>query len=346
MKFFKDTIFFLILNFVGTQLVYGTGRAYLNIVGSSTVYPFSASVAEYFSNSTNFPSPIIESTGTGGGFKLFCEGVGVNYPDINNASRPIKESEKALCRKNGINSIIEVKIGYDGIVLANTKKSALMNLSPRHIYLALAREIPDGKGNLVANYHKTWNSVDSSLPNKKIVVFGPPPTSGTRDAFVELALEAGCKTFDSIKALKKKDKKAYKAVCHSIREDGVYIEAGENDNVIIHRLEIEPSAFGILGFSFLDQNMNRIQGSLINGVSPEFSAIASGDYPVSRSLFFYVKGEHLKHIPGFKRYLTEFLSEKALGDEGYLSDKGLIPLSSEERKKQSQSIQKKLSLIK
>lgn len=311
------------------------GRDYINIVGSSTVYPFATVVAEQFGKTTSFKTPKIESTGSGGGFKLFCAGVGVKHPDITNASRAIKDSEKKKCKGNGVTEIVEVKISYDGIVLANSKKASAFKVSRKDIFLALAKEIPDPAGGekLIPNTHKTWKDVNPSLPANKIEVLGPPPTSGTRDAFVELAMEAGAKKFDWIKALKKKDKNRYKSICHTVREDGAYVEAGENDNLIVQKLQANPNALGIFGFSFLDQNTDVIQGSFVDGIQPTFDAIADGTYPVSRPLFFYVKKAHVDMIPGIKEYLKEFTSEKAWGLDGYLSEKGLIPMPDDERKK-------------
>jgi len=308
-------------------------RDQIRIVGSSTVYPFATVVAEQFGKTTKFKTPVIESTGSGGGFKLFCSGVGTEHPDITNASRAIKKSEIKRCAKNGVTDITEVKVGYDGIVIANSKSAPLTKLSKKNIFLALAKDVPNGKGGLMANPYKKWSDIDTSLPNQKIEVLGPPPTSGTRDAFVELAMEGGCKKYDFIKAMKKKDKKKYKAICHSIREDGAYIEAGENDVLIVRKLEANPKAFGIFGFSFLDQNADKIQGSLVDGNAPTFENIASGQYGVSRPLFFYVKNAHVGTIPGIKEYLAEFTSEKSWGDDGYLADKGLIPMPEAERKK-------------
>ncbi|MCG6893758.1 MAG: PstS family phosphate ABC transporter substrate-binding protein [Desulfobacteraceae bacterium] len=341
---FKKTI--LLAAALGLIFALGAGNAqaardYISIVGSSTVYPFATVVAEQFGKTTSYKTPKIESTGSGGGLKLFCAGVGVEHPDITNASRAIKSSEKEMCVKNGVKEIVEVKIGYDGIVMANSKKSAPLKLTRRDIFLALAKEVPDPKGGekLVANPYKTWKDVNPSLPNVKIEVLGPPPTSGTRDAFAELAMEAGAKTFDWIKAMKKTDKKAYKAVCHTVREDGAYIEAGENDNLIVQKLEANPDAFGIFGFSFLDQNTDKIQGSYIEGVQPTFDGIAAGDYPVSRPLFFYVKKAHVDVIPGMKEYLKEFTSEKAWGPDGYLSEKGMIPMPDAERKQYHNAVE-------
>ena len=311
----------------------GAARDYISIVGSSTVYPFATVVAEQFGKSTSFKTPKIESTGSGGGLKLFCTGVGVEHPDITNASRRIKQSEYERCVSNGVKEIVEVKIGYDGIVMANSKKTAPLKLTRKDIFLALAKDVPDPNGSekLIPNPYKTWKDVNPALPDKTIEVLGPPPTSGTRDAFVELAMEGGAKKFAWIKALKKKDKNQYKAIAHTIREDGAYIEAGENDNLIVQKLEANPNSVGIFGFSFLDQNTDKIQGSFVDGVQPEFDAIADGKYPVSRPLYFYVKKAHAGMIPGIKEYLAEFTSEKASGDDGYLIDKGLIPMPEEER---------------
>lgn len=308
-------------------------RDQIRIVGSSTVYPFSTTVAEQFGKSGNFKTPIVESTGSGGGMKLFCAGVGVKHPDITNASRRIKASEVKKCNDNGVTAITEVKIGYDGIVMANSKASPVMKITRRQIFLALAKDVPGKDGKLIPNPNQKWSDVDPSLPNVKIEVLGPPPTSGTRDAFAELALEGGCKTFAEIKTVKDKDKKRYKAICHSVREDGAYVEAGENDVLIIRKLEANPNAFGVFGFSFLDQNTDKIQGSHIEGKQPTFEKIAEGSYPVSRPLFFYVKNAHVGAVPGIKQFLSEFTSDKAWGDEGYLVDKGLIPMPKGEREK-------------
>ena len=309
-------------------------RDHIVIVGSSTVYPFATVVAERFGKGTKFKTPKVESTGSGGGLKLFCAGVGVDHPDITNASRKIKSSEIEKCAGNGVNEIVEVKIGYDGIAIASSRKAPAMQMTLTDVYLALARDVPDPKnpGKLIANPYKTWKDVNSALPANKIEVLGPPPTSGTRDAFVELAMEGGCKTFDWIKDMKKQDKSKYKSMCHTIREDGAYVEAGENDNLIVQKLDANPRALGIFGFSFLDQNSDKVQGSIIGGVPPEFDSIADGSYPISRSLYFYVKKAHVGSIPGMKEYLAEFTSEKAWGPDGYLSDKGLIPMPDAERK--------------
>jgi len=305
-------------------------RDQISIVGSSTVFPFSTTVAERFGKNTEFKTPVVESTGSGGGLKLFCSGIGERTPDITNASRRIKASEVELCAKNGVADIVEVKIGFDGIVLANSRAGGVMEITRKDIFLALAKDVPDGEGKTKPNPYKTWADVNAKLPATKIEVLGPPPTSGTRDAFVELAMEGGCKKFDWVKALKKSDKSAYKTLCHTIREDGAFVEAGENDNLIVQKLEVNPNAFGIFGYSFLDQNSDKMQGSLIGGVEPTFENIADGAYPISRSLFFYVKKAHIGVVPGIEAYLSEFISEDAAGEDGYLADKGLIPMGEEE----------------
>ena len=305
-------------------------RDQIRIVGSSTVFPFSTAVAEQFGKTTDFKTPVVESTGSGGGMKLFCAGVGTEHPDITNASRRIKASEFETCGKNGI-TVVEVKIGFDGIVLANDKSGPDITLTKQQVFQALAKEVPlDGK--LVPNPYTKWSDIDASLPDAKIEVLGPPPTSGTRDAFVELAMEGGARTFEMLKAMRKEDKKAFKAVAHAMREDGAFIEAGENDNLIVQKLQANPAAIGIFGFSFLDQNADVIKGANVDGADPTFENIAGGDYGVSRSLFFYVKKEHVGVVPGVSDFVGEFTSDKAWGDEGYLVDKGLIPLPEGDRK--------------
>ena len=306
-------------------------RDQINIVGSSTVFPFSTTVAERFGKSTDFNTPIVESTGSGGGLKLFCSGAGIDTPDITNASRRIKSSEVELCAENGVKDIVEVKIGFDGIVLANAVGNTPVELSLQDIFLALAKDVPNGEGELQPNPYTMWNEINPALPAVKIEVLGPPPTSGTRDAFAELALEGGCKTFDWIKSMKSEDKKAYKSLCHTVREDGAYIEAGENDNLIVQKLEANPDAFGVFGYSFLEQNSDKVQGSIVDGIPPEFELIADGDYPIARSLYFYVKKDHVGVVPGIEEFLAEFTSDDAWGEDGYLADKGLIPLSDDER---------------
>jgi len=304
----------------------------IQVVGSSTVYPFSTVVAERYGRSSGKLTPTIESTGSGGGMKLFCSGVGINHPDITNSSRRMKKSEFDTCMKNGVEEIIEVQIGYDGIVIANALKAANLNISRKDLFLALAEMVPTEKeGELIENPYTSWKEVNSDLPDLEIEVLGPPPTSGTRDAFAELGLEGGCKTFDWIAKLKKSDKNEYKRICHTIREDGHYIEAGENDNLIVQKLNANPDALGIFGFSFLDQNADKVKGSKIETIDPTFDSIADKSYSISRPLYFYVKKAHIGVVPGIEGFLREFTSERAWGEDGYLADKGMIPLPEEER---------------
>ena len=324
-------ILFTVASIVATSSA--MARDSIEVVGSSTVYPFSTVVAERYGRASGKATPKIESTGSGGGMKLFCSGVGTNYPDITNSSRRMKASEFKLCQSNGVKEVIEVHIGYDGIVIANSVKVAPMKLTRKDIFLALAAEVPGEKeGELIDNPYTTWNQVNAALPNTVIEVLGPPPTSGTRDAFAELAMEGGCKKIAWIAALKKTDKSAYKAICHTVREDGRYIEAGENDNLIVQKLEANPAALGVFGFSFLDQNADKVQGSQIESVEPAFESIADKSYPISRPLYFYVKKAHVGVVPGIQGFLNEFTSEKAWGEEGYLAEKGMIPLPDAERK--------------
>jgi phosphate transport system substrate-binding protein len=314
------------------------GRDYISVVGSSTVYPFSTVVAEQFGRAGKFKTPKVESTGTGGGIKLFCGGVGVQFPDVANASRAMKKTEFETCQKNGVKDIVEVKIGYDGIVVAQSKKAkAKLELTRKELYLALAKRVPDPAkpdgDALVENPYKMWSEINPKLPKSKIEVLGPPPTSGTRDAFAELALEGGCAQIPWIKAKKESDDAWFKNVCMTVREDGAYVEAGENDNLIVQKLEANPTAAGVFGYSFLETNSDKLRAAPIDGVAPSYEDISSGKYPVSRPLFFYVKKAHAGVIPGIEAYVAEYTSEKAFGSEGYLADKGLIPLPDTERKK-------------
>ncbi|MEQ8444177.1 MAG: substrate-binding domain-containing protein [Alphaproteobacteria bacterium] len=306
-------------------------RDQINIVGSSTVFPFSTAVAETFGRTTSFPTPVVESTGSGGGLRLFCAGVGVEHPDITNASRRIKSSEVETCAENGVTDIVEIKVGYDGIVLGNSVDAEQVELTMAQLFLALAAQVPDGNGNIIENPYERWSDIDPSLPNYEIEVLGPPPSSGTRDAFVELAMEGGARQIEQLAELRSADKDAFEEIAHTLREDGRFIEAGENDNLIVQKLTDNPEAFGIFGFSFLDQNSDLIQGSVIDGNEPTFEAIAAGDYSVSRSLYFYVKSAHVGVIPGIEEYLAEFTSEGAWGPDGYLAERGLIPMPDEER---------------
>jgi phosphate transport system substrate-binding protein len=317
-------------------------RDQIRIVGSSTVFPFASTVVERFGQKTGNPTPVIESTGSGGGLQLFCAGVGEQHPDIANSSRRIKESEVETCAQNGVKEITEVQIGFDGIVLANSSNGPAASFTIPQIWQALAKEVPVD-GELKPNPYQNWSEIDPSLPDERIEVLGPPPTSGTRDAFVELVMQAGCEEFDAIKGLPEDQ---MEQACATMREDGRFVEAGENDNLIVQKLGANPAAFGIFGFSFLDQNRDKIQGSSIDDVEPSFDNIASGDYPVSRSLYFYVKNAHLGVVPGIEEYVQEFTSEDAMGEFGYLVDKGLIPLPADQLSKQREDAQqfKPLSL--
>jgi phosphate transport system substrate-binding protein len=302
-------------------------RDSINIVGSSTVYPFTTTVAEQFGRAGKFKTPKVESTGTGGGLKLFCNGVGPQFPDIANASRRIKPAELQTCAQNGVKEVVEIKVGYDGIVIAENKAGASLNLTRKDVYLALAKQVPDpaNPSTLIANPNKTWKDVNKSLPATKIEVLGPPPTSGTRDSFAELYMEAGCRSFAWLDQLRTNDEANFKRKCATMREDGAYIEAGENDNLIVQKLAANPTAVGVFGYSFLEENLDKLKGAVVDGVSPTFETVASGKYPASRPLFIYVKKAHVGVIPGINEFIAEYTSEKALGEDGYLADKGLIP---------------------
>jgi len=309
-----------------------SARDSITIVGSSTVYPFTTTVAEQFGRQGKFKTPKVESTGTGGGLKLFCNGVGPQFPDIANASRRIRPAELQTCAQNGVKDVVEVKVGYDGIVMAENKTGSSLNLTRKDVYLALAKNVPDPANttSLIANPYVTWKDVNKSLPAVKIEVLGPPPTSGTRDSFAELYMEAGCRTFAWLDALRSQDEPRFKRACDTMREDGSYIEAGENDNLIVQKLSTNPSAVGIFGYSFLAENLDKLKGAVVDGVSPTFETVASGKYPASRPLFIYVKKQHVKVIPGIEEFIAEYTSEKALGEDGYLADKGLIPPAKDE----------------
>ncbi len=287
-------------------------RDQINIVGSSTLFPFAVAVAEKFGESTDFKTPKIESTGSGGGLKLFCSGVGLGTPDITNASRRIKAKELKKCNESGVKDIVEFKVGFDGIVIANAKSGPTFSFTRAQLFKALVK----------GSKAKTWSDIDAALPNEKIEVLGPPPTSGTRDAFEELVMQKGCVQAGG-------DKKTCRTV--EVRSDGVWIDSGENDNLIVTKLQQNRHAVGVFGFSFLEQNKSQIKGSKVDGVPPTFDNIAEGTYPVSRSLYFYVKKAHIGKVPGMQEYLGAWAKDEATGEEGYLADKGLIPLTEEER---------------
>ena len=326
--------------FIGLAMTSGAqARDQIEIVGSSTVFPFATAVAEQFGRTSKFKTPVIESTGSGGGMKLFCAGIGLEHPDVTNASRRIKEKEFKKCQANGID-LTEIVIGFDGIVLANAKGAPQLELTRQQIYLATAKMVPDPNRPCqsnwcepIANPYKKWNQIDPSLPDAKIEILGPPPTSGTRDAFQELAMSKGANAFPHMKKLKKSDKKMWKKLTRTVREDGAWIDAGENDNLMVSKLAANPKAVGVFGFSFLDQNSDKIKGAIVEGIEPSFENIAEGKYGISRSLYFYIKHAHVGTVPGILEYVAEFTSEKAFGEDGYLLDKGLIPLPSSERQK-------------
>jgi len=299
-------------------------RQQIRIVGSSTVYPFVAAAAEQFGRNTDFPTPIVESTGTGGGLKLFCAGVGPTYPDMANASRAIKSKEKKLCADAGITDIREIPLGFDGIVLANPKRATRYHLTKKQIFLALAKQVPQA-GRMVENPYRRWNDIDPALPDRVIEVYGPPATSGTRDAMVELIMHESC-VADPAFIQAYSDEDLRKEQCAQLREDGRFIDAGENDNIIVQKLDNNPEALGIFGYSFLEQNAQKMQGSIIDGAEPTFAAIANGSYGVSRSLYVYVKGEHIGVIPGVAEFADALQDPAAVGPEGYMTLKGLIPL--------------------
>ena len=287
----------------------------ISIVGSSTVFPFSTIVAERFAKNTDFKAPVIESTGTGGGAKLFCSGIGLEHPDVTNASRAMKSSEKEKCAENGITPV-EYMIGFDGITFSNSNKAKKYSLTKEEIFKAVSAKVMS-EGKMVDNNFKTWSDINPSLPNVKIDVLAPPPSSGTRDAFVELVMH------DTCKKVYKMSKADYKASCSALREDGAVTEAGENDNLIIEKLAANQDRFGIFGYSFLDQNKDKVQGSVVNGVTPSMETIADSSYKVSRPLFFYVKQEHGGVIPGLQEFADYFMSLTVSGSP--LEAAGLIP---------------------
>ena len=316
-----------ILAFAGDAVA----RDQIRIVGSSTVFPFTTAVAENFGKKTGMKTPVVESTGTGGGMKLFCAGVGEANPDFTSASRQIKKGEIEECAKNGVTSVTEIKVGFDGIVLAVSKQGGDHDISIGNLWLALAKEVPDANGKLVPNGNRRWSDIDPRLPKEKIEVLGPPPTSGTRDAFVELVMEVGCNSFVAVKDLAKSDAKRHNAVCRTLREDGSWIDAGENDNLIVQKVKANPTAVGVFGYSFLEANLDSLKSAKVGGIDATFENIASGKYPVSRSMFIYAKNQHATVIPGMKEFIAEYTSDQAMGQDGYLADKGLIPLPADER---------------
>jgi phosphate transport system substrate-binding protein len=305
-------------------------RDQIRIVGSSTVYPFTTAVAEQFGKSAGAKTPVVESTGTGGGMKLFCAGVGETHPDATNASRRMKKGEFETCQKNGVKDIVEINIGFDGLTVAQSKQGPGIKLSLAQLLLAVAKEVPGPDGKLVANPNKNWSDIDKAFPNTKIEVLGPPPTSGTRDSFHELLLEKGAEQIPELAALKKSDAKAFEKVWKTLREDGAYVEAGENDNVIVQKLEANRNAFGVFGYSFLEENTAKLRGIALDGATPEFDNITSGKYPGARRMYVYIKKAHVGTVPGLDKFAAEYVSPKAIGEDGYLAKKGLVTLPKNE----------------
>nr|WP_313520461.1 substrate-binding domain-containing protein [Brevundimonas diminuta] len=299
--------------------------------GSSTVFPFATRVAETFArNGGGGSAPRVESLGTGGGIQAFCSGVGPSTPDIANASRPMKQSEFDRCVENGVTDIVEIKIGYDGIVVATARTGQSFNLELNDLYEALAKETPGADGQLGANAAKTWNEVNKALPATRIQVYGPPPTSGTRDAFLELGMAPGAKLIPAVAAIEKQDKTRFETIAHTLREDGAWIDSGENDNAIVQTLNRTPGSLGVFGFSFLEQNMDTVKAETIDGVAPSVATIADGSYPLARSLYIYVKKAHIGVTPGLEQFVQEFMSDGSAGRGGYLQDRGLVPLVADE----------------
>ena len=304
-------------------------RDQIKIVGSSTVYPYATVVAEKFGKQSKFKTPVIESTGTGGGMKLFCAGVGTAHPDITNASRAIKSKEKALCEKNGVKEIVEVVVGNDGITFSHSVKAKDADFTKEQLWRALASRV-DVDGKLVENPYKNWSDIDTSLPNKKIEILIAPPTSGTRDAWNSLVMNKGCSK--AAKSLYEADGKKAKKECAKMREDGYAVEAGENDTLIVQKLTANPDAYGFFGYSYYLANKDKIKAAAINGVKPSLEGIQDYSYPIARPLFFYVKKAHIGVVPGVQEFLKEFTSKKSMGPRGYLTDIGLVPLASDKYK--------------
>lgn len=336
------SLYTLVLSAAISTSAFAQPRDQIRVVGSSTVYPFTTTVAENFGRSKKFKTPIVESTGTGGGFKIFCGGIGTSHPDVSNASRAIKKGEFELCRNNGVTEIVEIKIGFDGLTITQAKKGPNIRLTVAQVFLALAEKVPDNSGNLVSNPYRNWSDIDSTLPNVRIEVLGPPPTSGTRDSFHELFMEAGAEVV--LKELKKSNPKAFETAWKSLRKDGAYVEAGENDNVIVQKLLANPDAFGIFGFSFLDENTATLRGVAIDGADPTFDNISSGKYKGSRPLFVYIKKQHIGVIVGLREFAEEYVSARVIGENGYLSRKGLVALPKKDLTEVTNNVKNMISL--
>ena len=305
-------------------------RDQIRIVGSSTVFPYTQAVAEQFANMTGAPAPIVESTGTGGGMKIFCAGVGTDHPDLTGASRAMKSSEYSLCAENGVSNITEALIGYDGLSIAASRSGDFdWDLTLSEIYLALGAQVPVD-GEWADNPYESWSDINPNLPNQPILAYGPPPTSGTRDAFVELAMHAGCKELEFVSS-GGYDGDWVEANCSRMRQDGMFVEAGENDNLIVQRLNADTGAMGIFGYSFLYENLDTLKAVMVNSVSPNAETIGDYSYPISRPLYFYTKNAHRGVIPNFQEFIEEYMSEEALAPGGYLSERGLVTLNDSDR---------------
>ena len=311
-----------------------SARDQIKIVGSSTVYPFSSSVAEEFGATTKFPTPVVESTGTGGGMKLFCAGVDLNTPDITNASRRMKDKEFKMCEENGVTDITEALIGFDGIAIAQSASVKSFNVTKEQLALAVAEEVPskDGKS-LIKNPYKKWSDIDATLPDREIIVYGPPKSSGTRDSFEELVMQSTFKKMPVYTDLFKADEKANKKYkkYSVVRTDGVYVESGENDNLIVQKLTKNDAALGIFGYSFLEENKDKVVGITVDNIAPTAETISSGKYPVARSMYFYIKNQHASEVPALKEYTNLFMSEKMIGTDGILTELGLVTLTDDVR---------------
>ena len=337
MSFTKLSVSALAMAAVSATAAFAQGREEIRVVGSSTVFPYSQAASEQFSNNTGAPSPIVESTGTGGGMQIFCQGIGVAHPDLTGASRAMKQSEFDLCVENGVTEITEALIGFDGLSMAVSRDSAHdWDMTLGQMYTALGAQV-EVDGEWVDNPYQRWNEIDPSLPDAEIVVVGPPPTSGTRDAWVELAMHAGCEELDYV-ANGDFDGDWIDENCSRMRTDGPFIEAGENDNLIVQRLQADSNALGIFGYSFLFENLDTLEGVRLGGVVPGFETIETGEYPVARPLYFYIKNAHVGVIPNLDEFIEEYMSEDSIGEGGYQAERGMVPLSEARREEVRENV--------
>jgi phosphate transport system substrate-binding protein len=323
----------------------GGSREGIWAAGSSTVFPFTTRVAENFSRANDFAMPRVESLGTGGGIKAFCAGIGPATPDIANASRRMKASEFDECARNGVTDILEIKIGYDGLVVAVARSGADYDFQGSDFYLGFAKSVPGPNGEFVANPNVNWSQVRPGLPDVRILAYGPPPTSGTRDSWLELGMTPSAEALPALAALAESDEDAFETRAHTLREDGLWVDSGENDNAIVQTLTRTPGSLGVFGYSFLEQNSDSVKAATVNGVAPNFETIASGDYPISRSMYVYVKKAHIGVTPGLDLFVTEYLSDAASGRGGYLQDRGLVPLPAPELEAQRQAVRARTPMV-